>query len=137
MQECLDAKGKIEIPSENLDNLEKIFILKGKIFSALTDYNGAILSFREAVTLKETSFEGLYLKGIAQANLGSLEDALETFTECINHHENAEPYYSRGAVYYHKGDYVSAQKDFEKALTIDNEHVQSKQALHHINRING
>lgn len=137
LQECLDAKGKIEISNEHLENLEKIFILKGKIFSALTDYNAAILSFREAITLRESSFEGLYLKGIAQANLGNFEDALETFTECINHHENAEPYYSRGAVYYHKGDYMSAQKDFEMALTIDNEHVQSKQALHDINRING
>lgn len=137
LQECLDAKGKIEISHEHLETLENIFILKGEIFFVLGDFNKAILSFREAITLKENSFEGLRLKGMAQANLGRFQDALETLTECVKHHENAEIYYSRGVVYYHKGDYISAKKDFEMALVIDNKHVKSKQALHDTNRIIG
>lgn len=137
LQECLDAKGKIETPSDQVENLEKIFILKGKMLLALKDYDAAILGFREVLTLNKSSFEGLYFKGIAQANTGAFDEAVATFTDCISNHKNAEPYYSRGAVYYHMKKYDLAQKDFEMALTIDEKHENSKHALLQIEKILG
>lgn len=137
LQEYLDAKEKVEIPHDQVPNLEEIFILKGKICLALKDYQAAILAFREALTLNETSYDGFYLKGIAQANTGVFEEAIVTFTDCIKNHENAEPYYSRGAVHYHMGNYILAQIDFEMALTIDENHQNSKYALLKIKNIQG
>jgi len=135
LQEFLDAKGKIEISTEQVGNLEKIFVLKGRIYLALKNYQNAIIGFSEALTLNKTSFEGLYFKGIAQANDGDFEEAVATFTDCLNNHENVEPYYSRGAVYYHIREFGLAQRDFEMALEIDENHINSKHALLQIEEI--
>jgi tetratricopeptide (TPR) repeat protein len=137
LQDFLDIKGKIEIPGDQVENLEKIFVLKGRIHLAIKNYEDAILGFREAITLNNTSFEGLYFKGLAQANKGDFEQAILTFSKCLDSHESAEPYYSRGAVYYHMKEYGLAQKDFEMALVVDKNHASSQQALLQIKKIQG
>ena len=82
------------------------------------NYNGAVDDYNKALTI-EKDFRIYYQKGIALKNSRKLQDAKDSFENCLKMKSDFEAAYNAlGGVYFSMGNYELAAKNFEKILEI-------------------
>lgn len=91
------------------------------------NYSGAIENYNNALAI-EKDYRILYQKGVAQKKTRDLEDAKNSFEECLNLNKDFySGYNALGGVYFQMGDYTAAIKNFEKVLELtDKSNIQKK-----------
>lgn len=86
------------------------------------DYEAALANFNEVVTKAEADEAELndavfFFRGVTNAALGNLQEALADLTICVDHgYELAQSYYQRAQVYAALGDTENQQKDLENFI---------------------
>lgn len=91
------------------------------------NYNGAIENYNNALTI-EKDYRIFYQRGVALKKTRNLEEAKNSFEECLKlNKEFSGGYNALGGVYFQMGNYQSAISNFEKVLTLtDNSNIQKK-----------
>lgn len=125
----IQEKGHADIPQAEVHNLILLFILQGRSHLVKKQYNSAIDSLNQALSMREDSLGAMYNLGLAKANMGKFEEALKVFNECIEKHQHLDSYYSIGAVYLHTKQYEKAKLSFLEVLSKNKEHKLAKIAL--------
>ncbi len=91
------------------------------------NYSGAIENYNNALAI-EKDYRILYQKGVAQKKTRNLEDAKNSFEECLSLNKDFySGYNALGGVYFQMGDFTAAIKNFEKVLELtDKTNIQKK-----------
>ncbi len=91
------------------------------------NYDSALEHYNQALNI-EKDYRIYYQKGIALKNLGNLEQAENSFLECLKIKSDFEAGYNAiGGVYFSIGNYQKAITNFEKVLEISkNNQVKTK-----------
>ncbi len=96
-----------------------IHYLKGVCFSMLTEYDSAILSFKQALKRKRHYPEVHFEMGLTYFSMGKNHYALKAFDESIFQDlDNAAAYFNRGTVRCAINDRQGAKRDWEKAAEL-------------------
>ena len=119
----------IEIPTKMVDDLEKMFSLKGKICLSYKNYPKSIAAFIDALTLNKNSYEGLLLIGLAYSLDKKFKESIVVFTKFIKNYQHVVPNYLTGNSYQFLYDFDNAMKDFKEILAMDKENKQAEEAL--------
>lgn len=125
----IEDKNYADIPHAEVHNLALLFTLQGRSYLAKNQYDNAINSLVQALKIKGDSLEAKYHLGLANANKGKFEEALEIFNECIGQHQHIDSYYSVGAMYFHMKEYKKAKILFLDVLSKNPEHELAKTGL--------
>ena len=90
------------------------------------NYSGAIESYDQALAI-EKDYRIYYQKGIALKKLSKLEDAKNSFEDCLKQKPDFEAAFNAlGGVYFSMGNYEKAVENFEKVLqSAKNSNVKS------------
>lgn len=94
------------------------------------EYAKAEESFQKALDqsqgkVSDQEIDICYYKALAQFKNGELDDAIETYDALIKYNKkNWEAYYLRGSVYLKDGDTKAALKDYETAVSLNDEDCQ-------------
>jgi tetratricopeptide (TPR) repeat protein len=84
------------------------------------NYNGAVDDYNKALNI-EKDFRIYYQKGIALKNSRKLQEAKDSFENCLKMKSDfAAAYNALGGVYFSMGNYELAAQNFEKILEITN-----------------
>jgi tetratricopeptide (TPR) repeat protein len=91
------------------------------------NYSGAIDNYNNALAI-EKDYRIFYQRGVAQKKTRNLEDAKNSFEECLKLNKDFYGGYNAlGGVYFQMGDYTEAIKNFEKVLELtDKADIQKK-----------
>jgi tetratricopeptide (TPR) repeat protein len=91
------------------------------------NYNGAIENYNNALAI-EKDYRIFYQRGVAQKKTRNLEDAKNSFEECLNLNKDFYGGYNAlGGVYFQMGDYTEAINNFEKVLELtDKANIEKK-----------
>ncbi len=90
------------------------------------NYVGAIDNYNKALDI-EKDYRIYYQRGVAQKKARKLEDAKNSFEECIKLKSDfSAAYNALGGVYFQMGKFTEAIKNFEKVLTLTNKESVTK-----------
>ena len=105
--------------SETLHNAEYWF-QRGYNSNKIGEYNNAVLQYKKAL-MKAPEDAVIFLNmGLAYANGGKNDEAMECFQKAIEiEPKNAVAYYNLGLIYYHKGNTEKEMECYQNAISID------------------
>lgn len=123
-EECLKSAMRLEPGNPTnyalLCNLGTIQRRQGKREEALTSYTAALGRNPSDKTLLENR-ASLY------SEMGKIENAISDYTILLlGEPEHQEALYYRGLLYLHERNYLAAEEDFEKLLTINKESIRGQ-----------
>lgn len=82
------------------------------------DFENALAQFTKSIEIEQHSFH-YNNRGLAQYNLGKLEEAKKDYDMAIKlNPDDAFYYYNRGNVYLNQGDYTQAHEDYDQAIEL-------------------
>jgi tetratricopeptide (TPR) repeat protein len=92
---------------------------RGEAWTAIGEYDRAILDYTEAMRREPESFEPIFNRGYARAKKGEYDKAIKDFDEVILRNPRfAEAFWTRGIVHHANGEYGQAVRDFDEAIRI-------------------
>lgn len=103
----------------NSDPFDTLPIRMGLAYAATGSRAEAIASYRQALADDPDSFAAQFLLGVEAYVDQEWEEAFRRFVATIERAPAlAEPFYNLGLVYWHQRDFASAQKCWEKAISL-------------------
>ena len=108
------------------------FTQSGLIAIADGDYDTAIDLLSKAINKDEKSYKANLLRAVAKSNKGDYPNAIDDFNNAEKlrkEDENDEFYYLRGKTYFYNQQLFEAQKDLEKAKSIEGIDEESKNKI--------
>jgi tetratricopeptide (TPR) repeat protein len=90
------------------------------------DYDKAIASYNQALTINPNHADAYNNRGLAWAKKGAFDKALADFSQSLAvNPKEAIAYYNRGEVWEDKGDYRKAIADYTQSLAIDPQYAHA------------
>lgn len=103
---------------------------KGEAALSKKDYAGAVKEFNDAITLNGEFAQAYLGRGIAQYNLGKLDDAMTDINIVIVFNPtSAEAFNTSGLIHEKLNQLPEAEKDYEKALLLKPDFEEAKKNL--------
>jgi len=119
--------GSVSMIAQEMDpEAGKLYNEGNKLLKA-GNYDGALQQYNQALNI-EKDYRIYYQRGIALKNLGNLEEAKNSFEECLKLKSDFEGGYNAlGGVFFSMGNYQAAINNFEKVLEFSkNNSVKNK-----------
>ena len=102
-------------------NIVKKLIEEGIAFHKNNKLNDAKIKYLEVLKIDQKNFQTNRLLALIEYSLENYSNSLNLFSECIKAKPNNSDIYSDRAVVYHKlKEIKKAEKDYLKAIDIDN-----------------
>jgi tetratricopeptide (TPR) repeat protein len=107
------------------------FTQSGLISIADGDYDTAIDFLNKSISKNDKDYKALLYRGIAYCNKGNFSSSINDFNnaEKLRNDEKDDFYYLRGKAYFYNQQLFEAQKDLEKAKSIEGIDEESKNKI--------
>ncbi len=118
---------EIQDPTAGMLKTEKIeyYTQKGDSYLKKSEYNSAIVAYKEALKLKKKNPEVVFKLGEAYRQAEIDTEAIEYYTQAVKYGINrAEVYLGFGMTYKKRFNYEMAEKQFDKAIEYDKNNIQ-------------
>ena len=114
---------------DNLSISAETYFIWGYVKHELSDYNGAIADYTQAIQLKSDSAEFYAVRGLAKQQLEQYPAAIADYNKAIQlKPDYAEAYYNRGLAKTTLGQHSVAITDFDKAIQLKSDYVEAYNA---------
>ncbi|MDQ1340837.1 MAG: hypothetical protein QG567_1995 [Campylobacterota bacterium] len=120
---------KVQMPKTSIEMAAPLFEKGNDLFNE-NRKEEAIEEFKKALTIQNDYLPATFNMAVALGDLGRFDEALIILQDVIDQDASiVEAYDSLGYVYYKKGDFVSASKNYIKILELDPKNKKAKNAL--------
>lgn len=110
------------------------FTQSGLIAIANGDYDTAIDLLSKSISKDDKDYKSLLYRGIAYCNKGMYDNSINDFNNAENFRkdEKDEFYYLRAKAYFYNQQLLEAQKDLEKAKSIEGINEETKKKIENL-----
>lgn len=120
---------KIQMPQTSIELAAPLFERGNDLFNE-NKKEEAIEEFKKALAIQIDYLPATFNMAVALGDLGRFDEALIILQDVIDQDASiVEAYDSLGYVYYKKGDFLSASKNYMKILELDPKNKKAKNAL--------
>ena len=106
-----------------------VYLHLGWEHSLNEEWGEAIEYYRQAVEAEPKSFMALHLRGVSHAKLGHHSLAISDFSACVRLRRRCVvSRLNRSLVFIHQQRYEEAEKDLDRIISVEPEHVAARKA---------